>query len=378
MEKIRVLQMVGSLGNAGLETVIMNYYRNINRNKIQFDFVVSSLVKQKYDDEIEKMGGKIFRLPSRNKHPIKYMKSLAKILKENNYKIFHCNTNSASCTVDLAVAKFCNIPIRIAHSHNSSCVKKVQHYLLKPFLNFVVTDRFACSKIAADWVFGKRKYNLINNAIDVSKFKFEQKTREKIRKQLNIDNEDKVIGVVGRLSNQKNPLFMLEVFNELIKRNFKCKLLMIGSGELKNDVEKRAKELKITENIIFTGNINNVNEYYSAMDIFCMPSLYEGLSVALIEAQTNGLKCIISENITKEAIITDNVSILPIDKGTRIWTDMIIETLIKNYTDHSDVIFQIVNNGYDIITESNKLEQFYLEKINICEEKDEKNTYFSQ
>ncbi len=227
MEQIRILQMVGSLGYAGLEAVVMNYYRNMDKEKVQFDFIVTSPKKQRYDDEINKLGGIIYRLPSRSKHPIKYIKELNKIFKNNNYKIFHCHANSASCAMDLMIAKFNKIPIRIAHSHNTSCVVKWQHYLLKPIMRCVATHKFACSEDAGRWVFGQEDFKICKNAIDLEKFKFNIQIREKIRKELGIEGK-KVIGNVSRFVKAKNHKFLINIFKEIHDQDKNTVLLLVG------------------------------------------------------------------------------------------------------------------------------------------------------
>lgn len=186
MDILRVLQIHGSLGWAGVETVIMNYYRNIDRDKVQFDFTSCSSVKQRLEDEIIKGGGNIYRLPSRNRHPVSYMIGLYRLLREKNYKIVHIHQNSASMAMDAFVAKISGVKCIIGHSHNTSCNILWQHYLFKPFVNLFLDFRFACSAEAGKWVFGDRQCSIVRNAIDVNKYRFNQKVRSEIRNKLNL------------------------------------------------------------------------------------------------------------------------------------------------------------------------------------------------
>lgn len=209
---IRVLQVVGSLGYAGVEAVVMNYYRHMDKNKIQFDFISCSPTKQRYDDEILELGGKIYRLPSRNKNPIAYMSSLRKIIIKYHYEIIHIHQNSASMAMDAMVATICGVKKVVGHSHNTSCNILWQHYLLKPIVNMFVTHRFACSEEAGKWGFGKKDCNIIYNAVDVEAFQFDKNIRRAYKKELDI-NDELVLGFVGRLQDsQKNCFRLIDIF----------------------------------------------------------------------------------------------------------------------------------------------------------------------
>ncbi len=293
---IKVLQVVGSLDYAGIEAVIMNYYRNIDRDKVQFDFIATSR-GGRFEDEIHELGGNIFYLPSKSKHPFKYMRQLKKIVLENNYDIVHSNTNSASAYLDLKPAKKAGCKIRIAHSHNSSCLVKWQHRLFKPLLPSVVTHRFACSEAAAKWLFGKNKdYKLINNGIDFDKFAFNEETRNKVRNEQKWD-DSYVIGNVASFQERKNQRFLVELMPKLLKGIPNARLVFVGEGETRGGVLELCDKLDIKDKVEFLGLRKDVDKLLQGFDAFCFPSLFEGLAVAYIEAVASGLPVIISDGV---------------------------------------------------------------------------------
>lgn len=219
---VRVLQVIGSLGYAGVEAVVMNYYRHIDRTKVQFDFVTCSQKPERYDEEILQMGRRIFRLPSRSRKPFSYMIALKRLIKEHGYKIVHIHQNSASMAMDGIVAKSCHVSAVIGHSHNTRCNVMWQHFLFKHFVNHVVTHRFACSEDAGKWIFGNRKdIRMVNNAIDSRKYHFNEVIRGRVRQKLGLKDLF-VVGFVGRLHEQKNPFRILDIFRELSETKENC------------------------------------------------------------------------------------------------------------------------------------------------------------
>lgn len=233
---IRVLQVIGSLGWAGVEAVVMNYYRHVNHNLIQFDFITCSTKQERYDQEIRNLGGKIHRLPSRSRRPFAYMAMLRRIINENHYQIVHIHQNSASMVMDGIVAKICGIPVIIGHSHNTKCNVMWQHRLFKPFVNIVLTHRFACSDAAGKWVFGNRKnVKIVNNAIDSSLYSFDEEKRAEIRRELNLKDKF-VIGFVGRLHEQKNLFRLLEIFYRVTTKKPQSHLFICGGGKFRKSV----------------------------------------------------------------------------------------------------------------------------------------------
>ncbi len=366
--RVLIIGMHDKIG--GVETFLMNYYRNIDRNKIQFDFV-SIYDKLCFEDEIKQLGGKIYRICSEKKNPIKYCNQLTKIIKKNNYRIIHINMLSLANILPIIVSKFQKVKHIIIHSHNSNTpsgiVRKILNCINKPF-TYLATDFFACSELAAQWMFGKRilkKHNLkiINNAIELDKYKFNENLRNIIRKKLNIENKF-VIGHVGRFSFQKNHEFLIDVFYEVQKEEKNAILLLIGEGELEEDIQRKVKELGIESKVMFLGTTNRVQDYLQAMDLFVLPSRFEGLPVVGIEAQASGTKCIFSKNITSEVKVTDNVEFIGLNENIERWKEEILKYKEAYKKDiDSNEIFE----KYEIKKASKELTDIYMkmQKINV-------------
>lgn len=357
MEPIRVLQVVPNMQQGGLENFIMNIYRNINRKKVQFDFLVHYKEEKYFDKEIEKLGGKIFRFSLREDNKIlSYMKQLDRFFQEHKeYKIVHCHMSSIGFILFL-IAKKNGIKIRIAHSHNADTEKTLKGFiksiLIKP-LKYVSTVNFACSQKAGKFLFGNRKFEVIPNAIDVQKFEYNPVIRKRIREKYNLEDFF-VIGHVGRFNVQKNHEFLIDVFNELLKTKPKSKLILIGEGELQDKIKNKVKELKIEDNVLFLGVRDNVNEFYQAMDCFVLPSFFEGLPVVGVEAQVSGLKCIFSDRITREIKIIKDVSFFSIKDNISVWKQKILEEYTRKNCGKN-----IREKGFDIQIQARYIEEKY-------------------
>ena len=369
MRKIKVAQVIGNIAEGGIEVMVTNLFRNIDHSQVEFDFFVPNTSVVLNKDEIEKYGGKVFIVPS-VKHPLKYQKELKKLFLKEKYDIVHANMNTLSF-LPLRVAKKANIRVRISHCHSTTNKKEhLRHIikiLLKPFAKKYATHYFACSELAGRWLFGDKTFDngdvyIVNNGIDLQKFAFNIDVRELIRKQLNISESTKVIGHIGRFAPQKNHPYLIKIYEEISKRDEDVALLMVGTGK---DLDKIKEEVKAKElkNIHFVGPISNPYDYYQAMDVFVLPSLYEGLPVVGVEAQANGLKCFFSDEITKEAKILDQTEYLGIKGSPSIWAER-IESYFLNRKD-----VRCMNNSFDSynirIIASNMLETYkkYL-KIN--------------
>lgn len=225
---VRVLQVIGSLGYAGVEAVVMNYYRNVDHKKVQFDFITCSQNPERYDEEIKQLGGRIYRMPSRSGKPLAYMVALRKLIRKNGYRIVHIHQNSASMAMDAMVARACGVPTIIGHSHNTRCNVVWQHRIFRPIVNRVLTHRLACSEEAGRWVFGKRRdVRIVNNAIDTDLYQFDSETRRRVRSKFELQDKF-IVGFVGRLHEQKNPFRMLEVFKDFLGVCPNGTLLIVG------------------------------------------------------------------------------------------------------------------------------------------------------
>lgn len=295
---IRILQCVNDMHRAGLETMLMNYYRNIDREKIQFDFLTHRPQRSDYDDEIESLGGKIYYAPRLypQNYP-KYFKWMKQFFSEHpEYKIIHSHIDAMSY-LPLKAAKKANIPVRIAHSHNTAIDRDFK-YLLKTYFRFklpkVANYYCACGKEAGEFLFPGKEYMYVPNAIEIDRFLFNENVRMKKRRELGIKDEI-VIGHIGRMSYQKNHKYLIDVFAEILKKRNDSILLLIGVGEKLDDIKKYVEKLGLSEQVRFLGNRADVDELYQAMDVFVMPSLFEGLPVVGVEAQFSGLSCIFSD-----------------------------------------------------------------------------------
>lgn len=317
---IKVLQvgMVYNLGG-GIQTFIMNYYKNSDRDKIQFDFINIYGDKFYYKEEIESLGGRIYNVSNYNKNPFKFIKEMKKIIRENHYDIIHCNMNSAVFLWPIIAAKLARAKVIIAHSHNASSdkglLKSAMHSINKHFIPFFANTYFACSEKAGKWFFSKRIINsnnfyVINNAISINDFKYSESVRNKVREELEIDNDTTVLCHVGRFTKQKNHVFLINAFKRIYTLNPKTKLFLIGTGPLIESTKNLVKNLKLDNNVIFLGQRNDVSKIMCAADIFVLPSLYEGLPLVGVEAQVSGLKCYISEKVTKELKLLEETEFL--------------------------------------------------------------------
>lgn len=347
----------------------MNYYRHINKSKIQFDFFVdkdSSIVPYQ---EIESLGGRVFEIaPYQN--IIQYRKELTTIFLENNYKVVHSHINSLS-PFPLSAAKKAGIPIRIAHSHSTSApgetTKNIVKNTLRPFSKVYPSHYFSCTNTAGEWLFGKnivktKQLQVINNAIDVNKFAFNKDDRESLRVSLGLVDK-LVIGHTGRLCFQKNQAFLIRVLHSFLKYEPDTILLLVGDGQDLNKLTNLAERLGIRESVLFLGNRADVHRYYSAMDVFAFPSKYEGFGISAIEAQASGLPVILSETVPKEACLSDQCAVLPLKEGEDNWTKKILELKEKrdrqlngDFTDYSiDIIADNLESLYlSLVAESER------------------------
>ncbi|QQP69553.1 glycosyltransferase family 1 protein [Carnobacterium sp. CS13] len=370
-EPIRVLQVFGGLDRGGSETAIMNIYRNINKKLIQFDFIVHTNKKSDYEDEINCLGGKIYRFPKLTKtNYFEYKKKWKNFfLHHPEYKIIHGHYYTIS-SIYFSEAKKFDL-ICIAHSHNANISGK-KGRLIK-FINYPLRFKadilLACSYNAGKWLYGekaikKNNFHVLKNAINIEDFTYNQNIRNKIRDELDIKDKF-VIGHVGRFELQKNHFFLIDVFKEVYKKNKNAVLLLIGTGNLKTSIEEKVNELGLKDCVIFAGIRTDVTEIMQGIDLFLFPSLYEGLGIVVVEAQAASLPCIISDTVPKEAILTDLVKYLSLKSTKEYWADEIIKYSTFNRRDTS---LEIKLGGYDIFETTKWIEKFYLEQ-NVNQEK---------
>lgn len=360
MEKIRVLHVITGMGSGGAEAFIMNMFRNIDNNQVVFDFLLRS-EENMYEDEIKSLGGKIYITPPYPKKLLSnYIQTQKFLKKHKEYNIIHVHGNAFIYITALLISRLNNVPCRIMHSHNTDTgrpIYRIVHKFNKIFMNFLVTDRFTCSNEAGKWMFGNKSFIKINNGIDVDKFIYNKEIRDRIRKLYNIDENTVLVGHVGRFLKVKNHSYIVDIFNEYIKQNKNSKLMFIGEGPEFNTIKKKVENLGIENKVIFLSKINNVNEMMQAMDIFIFPSIYEGLGIVNIEAQTASLPCIISDRIPRESIITDLVEVKSIDLDPKEWAISIDKKLKSNTRRNMKRIIE--DSGYSSKKSAKILENFY-------------------
>lgn len=357
---IRVLQVVTHMDRGGLETMLMNYYRHIDREKIQFDFLVHRQERAAFDDEIEALGGRIYRLPRLVPWSKSYLSALNRFFDEHTgYKVVHVHQDCLSSVI-LKAAKQHDVPVRIAHSHSANQDKNLKYPIklwYKRSIPEYATNLFACGKDAGDWMFGGASYQIINNAIDVAAYTYGSTKRQEMRRQIGLENEF-TIGHVGRFNQPKNHPFLLDIFTSLLKKEPNAALLLVGGGEGMPKIQAKAQELGIAERVRFLGVRSDVADLMQAMDVFVFPSFYEGLPVTMVEAQASGLPCIISDKVPPECILTDGlVNIMPLSASPEAWAEKILAMRAVPRTDRRE---EIAAHGFDISTEAVKLQEFYL------------------
>lgn len=363
-EPIRIAQIIGKWVGGGVEAVVMNYYRNIDRTKIQFDFICDDDSTNIPYEEIKALGGKVILIPPYQK-VFKYHKELKKVLKDGNYKIVHSHINTLS-VFSLWAAKSAEVPVRIAHSHSTTNKKEkkknLMKQLLRPFSKVFATDYMCCSELAGRWLFGDKVYDegkvyLLNNAIDLDKYKYDEKIRKQKRKEFNIDDDTLVIGHIGRFVEQKNHRFLIDVFNEVHKINQSSILLLAGQGPLIEEMKAKVNMLGLNSSVRFLGQRNDANELYQAFDVFLLPSLYEGLPVVGVEAQAAGLLCVLSNDMTRETKVLDSTIFESLKKDSKHWANMIINSY-KTYK-RKNSKEEMTKKRFNIKNESKNLESYY-------------------
>ena len=370
-EKIKVLYFVDRLLIGGIQTFILNNIEYMDKTKVQIDFLIlddGNVYEAETDLRLQ--GHNVYKLKNIwIKKPgdyFKYFKAIDSFFSmHHDYKVVHLHSSSKNFYI-LKSAKKYGIPIRIAHSHSigfqsKSKIQIMIGNLCKPLLKKYATNYFACSEIAGEWLFGKKEVKkdnvtVIHNAVDLQRFKFNKNVRNKIRKDLNIEGK-LVIGHVGRFTAQKNHNFLIDIFNEIHKKNEKAVLMLVGIGEKEEEIRKKVNRLKLEKYVLFIGFKNNVQEYMWAMDLFVFPSLFEGLGLVLIEAQATGMRCFASKDVVpNEAKVSDLLEYIYLNESSGAWAEKVLNANFNRENKYND----IKNKGYDICDTAKELEEFYI------------------
>lgn len=357
---IRILHIVTSMNRGGLETLLMNCFRCMDRDRIQFDFLVHRSSPGDYDREIETLGGRIHRLPRLNPlHPGYYLALNHFFRSHPEYRIVHCHLDCMSA-LPLSAARKHSVPVRIAHSHNTSQDRDwkypLKRILMKQTPRFA-THFFACSRASGNWMFPGHPVSLIKNGIDTQCFRFSPPLRSQVRRELSLEGS-LVVGHTGRLVPQKNHAFLLEIFAELHRRNADAVLLLAGEGPLESSLRRRAESLGISHQVRFLGMRDDVHRLLQAMDVFVMPSYYEGLSLSAVEAQACGLPCLFSDALSAECALTARVQFLSLTLSPKQWAEEILSAAALPRTSGHEAVRDA---GFDIQTTADTLHSFYQE-----------------
>ncbi|QUC68216.1 glycosyltransferase [Aristaeella hokkaidonensis] len=359
---IRVLHMIGSLGFGGSQMVILNLYKAIDRNRIQFDFVLDEPTHREQASLVESMGSRIFTMPKFNGYNFReVLLAWDRFFYEHpEYRILHSHNRSYAALIFLMAKK--HKVYTIIHSHSTSNgkgISSIAKQLLQYPLRYQADYFLSCSKKSGEWLFGKRitnksNYHVLQNAIDLSQYVFNEERRIITRRKLGIGSEIVYIHI-GRFHPSKNHPFLLETFSKIVRNDQNAVLLLVGEGGLKEEMIRRASELSIADKVFFLGLRDDVPDLLNASDCFLFPSIWEGLPVAVIEAQAAGLPCIVSANVTDSVFISSLAQKVPIDRGTDTWINCIRNTDMKR----KDVREEIRKAGFDIIDTATWITNLY-------------------
>lgn len=368
MKKILVYGLTQTKG--GVESFLMNYYRNFDKDKVQLDFI-SNTETAAYEDEVKALGGQVYKVCSKKKNPFKFKSDLEMIFKEhpNEYDVMWVNSCSLANIDYLKAAKKYGIKKRIIHSHSASNMfgkfKGALHKFNKSRITSYANCFWACSYSAAKWFYNdeilkSEQFKLIKNAVDIRDFKYDKQVRNKYRKELGIDDKF-VLGNIGRFNYEKNHNFLIDIFSEIYKENKNTVLLLIGEGDLEKEVKDKVEKLQLNDGVIFLGTRSDVNKLIQAIDVFLMPSRFEGLPVSAIEAQASGVKCILSSNITEEVRVTDLVQFERIDQNDSVvqWKNKILT--YKDGYDRRDTTKEIFESGFEIKSATKMLQDIFID-----------------
>jgi len=359
---IRVLHVVTNMSYGGLENLLMNYYRNIDRTKIQFDFLTHVDIHQDFEEEIEALGGLLYRLPQLNPFSFTYRKMLdAFFAAHTEYQIVHCHLDCLA-GIPLKAAKKSGIPVRIAHSHTSNQTRNLKLPIKLAYKKIIpqnATAFFSCGKVAGDWMFEGRKYEIMNNAIDATTFRFDPEKAKDVRSKLGLENQF-VIGHVGQFRTEKNHVFLIEIFKQIVDRHADSALVLVGKGPQMEPAKARAEELGILDKVLFLGARPDIPELMQAMDAFVLPSFYEGFPVTMVEAQAAGLPCIISDRVPIECKFTRDVQQVSLSDPPAAWADVVLPYKDAKKQDNYNAV---VAAGFDIKSNAKWLEEFYCNAI---------------
>ncbi len=365
---IRVAMIIGKMDSGGKKNLVMEYYRQIDRNEVQFDFICDSDSQAIPDEEIKSLGGRIYRIPP-YQHIFSNMKEIKSICKENNYLVVHA-WNSTMNLFPMWVAKRVGVPVRISESltmAHKGDKKTILKKILRTKSKLYATHYMSCGEDCGRWQFGNKLFNAgkvdVFKTIINTKFNdFNPELREKTRKEF--DWEDKiVVGHIGRFTAQKNSVFLIEIFAAIARKEPRAVLCLIGDGELRENVLAKIKELGIEKQVDYLGRREDIQQFYNAMDCFLLPSLYEGLPVVGLEAESCGLPMFFSTEVTKEANACELGHFIDLNKSVEFWADEILKTMKDNMPVRRSHAKEVADAGFDSASEALRLQKYYFNAI---------------
>lgn len=361
---IRILQVVTHMNRGGLETMLMNYYRHMDRTGVQFDFLTHREYDGDYGEEIRRLGGKLYHLPVLNPFSPAYRKQLGEFFDNHpEYKIVHVHQDCLSGVI-LHVAKKHGVPVRMAHSHGANQIKDIKYPIKLIYRHFIAkyaTKLMACGEDAGKWMFCGAPFEILSNAIPAADYSFDGERKKIQREKWGILPNELLVGHVGSFTIPKNHLFLLDVFHE-IQKHTPAKLMIVGDGNLRPSIEEKIRKLGLEEKVILTGLRSDVPELLQTMDVFVFPSLYEGLPVTLVEVQASGLPCLISDKVSIECRMTEAMQQIPLTASPEIWAEKAIEAA---KTPRKNTYEEIKAAGYDIVENAKRLQKMYEEMMKL-------------
>lgn len=358
MKKILVIITTAFTSTGGLASVMLNYYRSVDKKGLQIDFASTNVIAPELNSEIQKYGSKYYQLPKR-KNVLEYWLAVKVLCKK--YDVVHVHANSSTSVVELSAARAAGVPKRIYHNHTSKTQHPIINALLHPLFVHSFTDAIACSKLAGDWLFGKDNFKILRNAINLQKFTYNVDARKRIRNEFGISYEEFVVGHIGKFMDAKNHEFLIKIFAEYHLNHSESKLLLVGDGEWRPKVETWVAESGCADSIILAGLRSDIPSIVQAMDVFVFPSIYEGMPLTVLEAQASGLPCLISSNVTNDVNIGQDVKMKNLADGAESWAlaiDSLDYTLSRELRCHNNYEL-ITKAGYNIEQEANELLKIY-------------------
>lgn len=359
MKKVLIVPTIG-LSLEGITTVIYNYISAMNRDGIQFHFMTYGNLRPVLKERFEVLGEIVF-VSDRQKSTAAYVRDFVHLVRSGSYDVVHIHGNSGTMAIEAVLAKLCGVRKVIVHSHSTKTDHPVANAILKYPMAMFADELVACAEGSGKWLYKNWKFTVLNNAIDIAKFGFDRDDRVEVRDELGI-GEEFLVGHIGHFSTPKNHFYLIDIFNELYKCDPRARLLLVGDGPDFDEVVEKVKKLQLQDVVIFTGRRSDVERMYQAMDVFLMPSRWEGLPLVLLEAQASGLPVVASDRITGDVRCTDNFWYLSIDQDPVVWAEKLMQLSqrpVERSVNHAQLLR---DRGFDIYMEAQYLREMYLNK----------------